>query len=51
MKEYKWIVLLNIVIMVVYAIVAIYFEKWWIVLLSAFSLFTYRSKDDDSGND
>lgn len=45
---YKWVVLLNIVIMITYAIVAIHFEKWWIMLFSAISLFSYKTGDESN---
>lgn len=47
MNEYKWLILKNIIVIICFTILAIVFDKWWIVLFSALFYTSITSKEDD----
>ena len=50
MKEivkYILILVFNLIIISIFAQVAIYFGKWWIILFGICGMFTFRSTRDD----
>ena len=46
MNEYKWLILKNIVAIVCFTILAITFNKWWIILFSLLFITMFESKGD-----
>ena len=56
MKESTAVCLMNVAIVAIFAVVAMKFGQWWIVLFSVLALASYKSSDkgrkngpDDSG--
>ena len=46
MNEYKWLILKNIIAIICFTILAIVFNKWWIVLFSLLFLTYLESKGE-----
>ena len=46
MEEYKWFILKNIIAIICFTILAIVFNKWWIILFSILFLTTFKSKGE-----
>jgi hypothetical protein len=49
MNLYKWLVLKNIIAIICFTILAIVFNKWWIILFSILFLTTFKSKGGNNG--
>lgn len=47
MNEYKWFIIKNIIAIICFTILAIVFNKWWIVLFSLIFLTYFESKGDE----
>ena len=47
MKTHIAVMLTNITAIIAFTVLAIYFGKWWIALLSAFFIMTYRVVEVD----
>ena len=43
--------IINITAIICFTVLAIHFDKWWIVLFSAFFMFSQTSHRDDDKND
>lgn len=46
MKNYFWVAIENILITAIFAIIAIYFEHWWIILFSVLGWTTIKRQTE-----
>lgn len=46
MNEYKWLILKNIVVIICFTVLAIVFNKWWIILFSLLFLTYFNSEGE-----
>ena len=46
MNEYKWLIIKNIIAIICFTILAIVFNKWWIILFSLIFLTYFESKGE-----
>ncbi len=46
MNEIKWLILKNIIVIICFTILAIVFNKWWVVFFSIVFMTTFESKGD-----
>ncbi len=53
MKLYKWLVIKNIIAIICFTILAVCFDRWWIVLFSLLflTLFDTEEKKGDEKNE
>ena len=47
MSEYKWLILKNIIAIICFTILAVVFNKWWIILFSALFYTSITTKGDN----
>lgn len=46
MNEYEWLILKNIIAIICFTILAIVFNKWWIIFFSVIFLTLFESKGE-----
>ena len=48
MKESVQVILMNIIILAIFACVAVHFDKWWIILFSLLGMASYKGGEENN---